>query len=122
MLDFLKFLYTPPTRRRLTEELLDDEYKAVKAKVDTVIDEELNLNIQFDESKNSAHSRILNISISTTAGAFYYANIDIKATIISAEMIATKIEEQCVKISKGDLKRVNSIAGDTCSTNLATFK
>ena len=37
-------------------------------------------------------------------------------------MMATKIKEECVKISKGDLKRVNSITGDTCATNFAIFK
>ena len=125
MLNFLKYLqpaYTPPTRRQLAEGLLDTEYEAVKAHVDEAIDQELNLNIQFNESKNSAHNRILNITVGTAAGAFYYNNIDIAAATLSASMMATTIEEECVKICKSDLSRINSIAGDTCSTNLAIFK
>ena len=36
--------------------------------------------------------------------------------------MAARIEGECTKISRAQLNRVNSISGDTCSTNLAIFK
>ena len=36
--------------------------------------------------------------------------------------MSIKIEEECVKISRGQLNHINSITGDTCGTNFATFK
>ena len=123
--DFLTYLnptYKPPSRYQLSRGLLEDAYDTVKARVDAAIDNEQDLNIQFDESKDSAHNRVMNIAVGTAQGAFYYHNLDMGATTLSAQTMAAKIEEECVKISKGQLNRVNSIAGDTCDGNLSTFR
>ena len=114
--------YTPPSRTQLSETLLDRQYAAVKARVDEVVNSEQHLNIQFDEAKSSANNRILNISVGTAYGAFYYDNIDMGAATLSAETLGAKIEEVYTQITQAQLNRINSISGDSCSTNLAMFK
>ena len=114
--------WVPPTRSRLSETLLNSQYAAVKAEIDKIIAEEQHPNIQFNESKNSAHNRILNISVGTARGAFYYTNLDMRAATLSASTMMIKIEEECTKISQAQLNRINSISRDTYGTNLAIFR
>jgi hypothetical protein len=68
-----------------------------------------NLCISFNESSDIANNRIMNISITTERGAFYYKNIDLGFITVTAEFCTEKIEQQARLITKGELERINSI-------------
>jgi hypothetical protein len=60
----------------------------------------------------------MNIFITTERGAFYYENIDLGFTAVTAEFCTEKIEQQVRLMTKGELERINSISTDTCDTML----
>jgi hypothetical protein len=112
----LRPAYKPPLRSRLSTTLLENSYGSVKEEVDKYLEKQDNLCLSFDESNDIASNRIMNISITTERGAFYHENIDLGATIVSAEFCAEKIEQETRLITKGQLQRINSISTDICDT------
>ena len=71
---FLKALnpaYTPPNRHVLAEELLNDCYSKIKAKVDTMLINCSMLNFITDESSNIQYKRIVNLSVHSADGVFF---------------------------------------------------
>jgi hypothetical protein len=118
----LRPAYKPPCRKRLSTTLLDESYRSVKAEVEEYLDKQDNLCLSFDESNDVANNRIMNISVTTERGAFYYENIDLSAASVTAEFCAEKIEQETRLITKGQLTRINSISTDTCGTMLKTAR
>jgi hypothetical protein len=60
--------------------------------VEKYLEKQDNLCISFDESNDVTNNRIMNISITTERGAFYYKNIDLGAIVVTAEFCAEKIK------------------------------
>jgi hypothetical protein len=116
----LRPVYKLLCRKRLSTTLLDESHQSVETEVEEYLEKQDNLYISFDESNDVANNRIMNISITTERGAFYYKNIDLGATTVNAEFCAKKIEQQARSITKEQLKRINSISTDTCDTILKT--
>jgi hypothetical protein len=116
----LRPAYNPPCRTRLSTTLLEDSYQHIKAEVEEYLEKQDNLCISFDESNDVANNRIINISITTERGAFYYENINLGTTSVTAEFYTEKIEQQIRSITKGQPKRINYISTDTCDTILKT--
>ena len=72
--------YKPPTRKAIAGPLLDKVYIDVKSKVNSYITSIQSLNVITDESTNINNSRIMNISIHTDIGSFYWLFEDISTT------------------------------------------
>jgi hypothetical protein len=64
----------------------------------------------------------MNISVTTERGAFYYKNINLGATAVTAEFCAKKIKEQTRLIIKRQSKCINSILTNTYDTILKTAR
>ena len=118
----LRPAYKLPCRRRLSTTLLDESYRSVKEEVEEYLEKQDNLCLSFDESNDVANNRIMNISVTTERGAFYYENIYLDARAVTAEFCAEKIKQQARLITKGQLKCINSISTDTCDTMLKTAR
>jgi hypothetical protein len=79
-------------RKRLSIILLDESYRSVKVEVKEYFEKQDNLYLSFDESNDVINNRIINISVTTERGAFYYKNIDLSATAVIAEFYTKKIK------------------------------
>jgi hypothetical protein len=88
----LRPAYKLPCRKRLSTTLLDESYRSVKAEVEEYLEKQDNLCFSFDESNDVANNRIMNISVTIERGAFYYENIDLSTTVVTAEFCTEKIE------------------------------
>ena len=114
--------YTPPTRKPIAENLLDNAYDKVKAKVDAHLDTLSHLNIVTDESSNINRSRIANISVHTVDGSFHWLSEDIGAMQSNAINVADWLEQHLIKLTNGNLQRISSLATDTCPTMIAMWR
>lgn len=108
--------YTPPSAYRIANSLLDESYKKVKETVDAIIDEEEALGVVFDETTNVISDRVLNISITTSRGAFYYHNLILPPETASSSLLTNLVVESLDTVSRGKRERINACSTDTCST------
>lgn len=125
LLDFLHKLnpaYKPPTRKTISNTLLTNVYDGIKVDVSTILQDLQHINIVTDESTNVNGSRILNLSINTPRGSFHWISEDIGSRQFSATEIVTWLKSQLQILTNNDLKRVNSIATDTCPIMLKMWK
>jgi Protein of unknown function (DUF 659) len=114
--------YKPPTRQAISTHLLDSAYESLKVKVDAVIQGLHFLNVISDESTNINNNRIFNISLHTDAGAIHWHSEDIGDRQMTASNIANILKTRLLELSNGDLKRINTVATDTCPTMLAAWE
>lgn len=108
--------YRPPTASQLANSLLDEVYSSIKAEVDTLIDAEEALGVTFDETSNVNSERILNITISTRQGIFYYLNLVLPPETMSSQVTTEIVYKALLSISKNRISRINAISTDTCPT------
>jgi len=123
--EFLRNLnpaYKPPSRRDLAGRLLDDTYSTLKERVTTTIGKTEWLNIITDESSNLTNGRIANISVHTSLGVFHWISQDVGAMRMTAENITAWLRSHLHSLTNNDLKRINSIATDTCITMIAAWE
>jgi Protein of unknown function (DUF 659) len=108
--------YRPPTARQLASTLLNEAYDTVKKEVDAVIDENSALGITFDETSNVNSDRILNITISTRRGIFYYLNVVLPTETASSQLITEIVYKALISVSRNRIDRINAVSTDTCKT------
>jgi hypothetical protein len=122
---FIKLLrpaYKPPQSTAVRTTLLDRCYNKIKTQVDTIISEERYINLSLDGSDNVSHDRVVNISVGTKKGCFYYHNLAIGSATADASYNCDQVMNWIKIITKDKPERINSISLDTCSTQFATFK
>jgi Protein of unknown function (DUF 659)/hAT family C-terminal dimerisation region len=118
----LNSAYKPPTAFELANSLLDEVYKTVKEEVDTIIDDEECLGVTFDETSNVNSERILNITIFTRRGIFYYLNLVLPAETLSSQRTTEIVYEKLLSISNRKIQRINAISTDTCPAMLSVWR
>lgn len=116
--DWLEFfqvlLYILPQRKQLASPLLDEVYKEVKERVEDTWKGASQLGIVADESSNITGDRIGNISVIHKGTSYFWSNTDLEAEDANADTIVAHIKSEALKIARGDLKRLSSLATDTC--------
>ena len=93
--------YIAPSAYRLANGLLDQIYDEVKDEVDALIAEEEHLGVTFDETTNIISDRVLNVTLTTKFGAFYYHNAILPPETASAELIIEAVLETVDVVCKG---------------------
>jgi hypothetical protein len=117
----LRPAYKPLSSYTVSHSGLESAYQAIKSEVDRIIKEEEHINICFDGGSDLTHNRLLNISIGTKRGTFFYTNINLGAATADSEFQAERIIQE-ISVIVGDYSRINSVSGDTCSTMEKTFR
>ena len=83
--------------------------------MDRLIAEEEHLGVTFDETTNINSDRVLNITLTTKFGAFYYHNAILPPETASAELIIKAVLETIDVVYKGKRERINAYLTDTYS-------
>jgi Protein of unknown function (DUF 659)/hAT family C-terminal dimerisation region len=117
----LRPAYKPLSKYTVANSGLDNAYSLIKTRVDRVITKETHLNITFDAATDIAHQRILNVSVGTKLGSFYYTNTVLGSSTVSADYQCQRVIETIGRITGNNYEAVNAISGDTCATMLKTF-
>jgi hypothetical protein len=117
----LRPAYKPLSKHTVANRGLQEAYEAVKTRVDKAIAEESHLNITFDAATDISHQRILNVSVGTRLGSFYYTNAVLGSDTVSAEYQCQRLIDIVSTITGSKFDLINAISGDTCSTMLRTF-
>ncbi|TIA76942.1 hypothetical protein D6C76_05236 [Aureobasidium pullulans] len=124
---FKELDYTPPSRDRLSNELLTAAYDDMVKKVTRIIDSQghgCRLNFISDESDALNKDRIMNISVNVSEGQAYHLTTcntgslkhDHKGLYL---LLVSKIRGQ---VGEHGLGRWNSLCTDTCATQRAIHK
>jgi hypothetical protein len=92
--------YRPSTASQLANSLLEKVYSTVKEEVDNLIDVEEALGVTFNETSNVNSERMLNITISTRHGIFYYLNLVLPPETISSQITTEIVYKTLLLISK----------------------
>lgn len=125
MKDFLQNLsfksWTPPTRQRFADDLLDKCYETVKVKVDAHLKAIGNSGNKYhfiiDESTDRASRRMVNLSVvERGVRSFFLINKDSKDADLDAQYFLRWFYEQTKPYTDGKLFRIGSMTTDTCST------
>jgi hypothetical protein len=69
-----------------------------------------------DESSNITGDRIRNISVIYKGTSYFWSNTDLEAKDTNANTTVAHIKTEALKITRGDLKRLSSLAIDTYNT------
>jgi hypothetical protein len=124
--DWLEFFqalsYIPPQRKQLASPLLDEVYKEVKERVEDTWKGASQLGIVADESSNITGDRIGNISVIHKGTSYFWSNTDLEAEDADADTTVAHIKSEALKITRGDLKRLSSLATDTCNTQRKVWR
>ena len=94
--------YKPPTVCTLQTTLLDEAYEDVKSEVNKILDATYYLNIITDKSTNINKERIINLSINTAHGTFYFVSQEVGAESMNAANTAAWLMKQLNGVVKGD--------------------
>jgi Protein of unknown function (DUF 659)/hAT family C-terminal dimerisation region len=108
--------YNPPSRKTIAGPLLNTVYENIKSRTDELIGSFPNINITTDESSNINRTRICNISIHSDHGSLHYLSEDIRAKRMTAPASAEWLRNHLLALSDNNLRRINSVATDTCDT------
>ncbi|THY01019.1 hypothetical protein D6D01_10392 [Aureobasidium pullulans] len=113
--------FKPPPRARLAGELLDKVYEEVKKEVNEVIETQgagnYTLNFISDESDAMNKDRITNLSLNTSDGqSFHITTVATGSSDHSARLLFDGLLARIREVTKGNLKRWNSLCTDTCAT------
>lgn len=113
--------WKPPSRDKLSGNLLDDAFLETKAKVDKLLNESSLLNFISDESNNQPGDRILNMCAMMKTQSFHIHSESAKEISLSAPNTASWMLKVIDTTVDGDFKRVNSITTDTCNLERAVW-
>jgi hypothetical protein len=116
----LKTNWKAPNPQKIGRELLDDVYINIRKGVNKIVDNALQLNVSVDESTNIRLQRIIVLIITSATTSFFITSENVSAKSINAVNYVRWILERLHKITKENLKRINSISTDTCNTMRAT--
>ena len=118
--DFLTSLrpaYKPPSAYQLSGSLLGKNFEIMKSTIDRIIKESPSIDLIIDESSTIGNSRIINVSVHTASGVFFYETSELPADEIDADWLADFIEVKVVpNLCGGIAISINSLATDTCQT------
>ena len=124
--DWMEFFqalsYVPPQRKQLATSLLDEVYKEVKERVEDTWKGASQLGIVADESSNITGNRIGNISVIHKGTSYFWKNTDLEDEDANADNAVAHIKREALKITKSDLKRLSSLATDTCNTQRKVWR
>jgi BED zinc finger len=91
--------YNPPSRAKLSGDMLDGTYQNVKDQVFGVLGRSRHLHLTLDESANVNHDRVINLSCRTEGHAFYlYTKVAVLGQTLSAEALKAWLEESVTAI------------------------
>lgn len=117
MRDFLTALqpaYRTPSPYQLSGPLLDE---AMKSNIDDIIEKSPRVDLIIDESNTISNNRVINVSVHTPSGVFFYETSELPADDIDSNWLVEFIETGVVpKLRLGDKILINSLATDTCTT------
>lgn len=124
--DWMQFFqalsYVPPQRKQLATSLLDEVQNEVKERVEDTWKGASQLGIVADESSNIIGDRIGNISVMHKGTSYFWNNTDLEAEDADADTTVAHIKSGAFKITRGDLKRLSSLATDTCNTQRKVWR
>jgi hypothetical protein len=107
-IEFFKknFGYTPLSTEAFSNPLLEDVYNNIKDQVKSKIQSSPYLGIITDESTNINTNRIINTSVVTRSGDFYYwSNIEAKERILDTKELADYTIKQAREIIDNDFSK-----------------
>jgi Protein of unknown function (DUF 659) len=120
MRDFLTALqpaYRTPSPYQLSGPLLDNNFEAMKSNIDDIIEKSPRVDLIIDESNTISNNRVINVSVHTPSGVFFYETSELPADDIDSNWLVEFIETGVVpKLRLGDKILINSLATDTCTT------
>jgi hypothetical protein len=112
-------VYFPPSPRLIGGELLDQEYIALKNRIEVLLQSQEKLHFVLDESPNISSHRIINLSVVIPQyGSIFLANEDIGNKSLDANFFTNWFLRM---VAPYDLSRVGSLTTDTCSTMRSTW-
>ena len=115
--------FKPPNKAALTGKLLDEVYQEYLSKVKEVIQRSRYVNIIFDGSNNFAKRHVLNLSLQLPIGpALYWRTIDVGSMQLTANNHLIILLPMFMKLTNGDLKKINGVSTDTCETMKAVHR
>ena len=107
-------LYTPPSRHRIGDELLDETFLDVRSKVLGLLTEQKNLQFILDESPDINHRRIVNLSVMVPRfGCFFLENKGVKDETLDSSSFVNWFFYK-TQLYYPDPRRISSLATNTC--------
>lgn len=112
-------IYNPPSSRLIGGDLLDQEYTALKSKIEFLLQSQKKLNFVLDESPNISSHRIINISVVIPQyGSVFLGNEDVGSVSLDASFFTNWFLKMAIPY---DLSQVSSLTTNTCTTMRSTW-
>ena len=113
---FSSLKYTPPSRQRLSESLLESTYLKVKNQVlETACNADY-IQIVSEGSANISKQRVENVSFVVGGLSYYWNSTEIGAQKAGADWSLANIKKCANAITLGNLKKFSAFSSDTDST------
>ncbi|KAF7926468.1 hypothetical protein BELL_0275g00120 [Botrytis elliptica] len=113
---FQRVKFTPPSRKVLSNKLLDTTYLSVKKQVSALADAASRIQFISDGSANIMKTRVENVSFMIGAQSFYWRSTAIDDGPQDAEFTLNHVAAAAREVTKGDLSKWHAFSSDTCST------
>ncbi len=113
---FKRLNFTPPTRQRLSGELLKSCYLDIKQQVLKVAAAADHIQIVSDGSSNIAKVRVENVTFLAGGISYYWKSTGIGAIRAGSDWTLDHLKDQAFEITMGNLKKWTAFSSDTNNT------